>query len=36
MKKEKNNQKFMFFGRIDKIPYDPTYDPTIFTILVRS
>ena len=40
--KKKKKPKFYVFGWISRIPYDPmilhdlTYDPTIFTILVRS
>ena len=41
-KKKKKKPKIYVFGRIGRIPYDPTilYDPTynltIFTILVQS
>ena len=38
IKNKKKNPKIYVFGRIGRVPYDPTilYNPTIFTILVRS
>ena len=35
-KKKKKKPEIYVFGRISRIPYDPTYDLTIFTILVQS
>ena len=37
-KNKKKNPKIYVFGRIGRVPYDPTilYNPTIFTVLVRS